>query len=172
MSWIEQRTRLNVKAEFTRDVSAFIEFDYYSGWGDDFRSDYLTGLDTRSGADDSVHLYQAYIEARNLWGSPLSARVGRQELSFGTEWLVGVNNAAAVFTGLSFDALRLTWSNDAFSLDAVAAKVAESYGDFGEDDTDFYALYFSYTGMEDITLDAYWMYLRDASPALHSTHAR
>ncbi len=166
MSWIEQRTRLNVKADFTSEVSAFIEFDYYSGWGDDFRSNYLSGADARSGVDDDVHLYQAYIEARNLWGSPLSARVGRQELSFGTEWLVGVNNAAAVFTGLSFDALRLTYSTDLFSLDAVAAKLAESYGDFGEDDTDFYALYFSYTGIENLTLDAYWMYLRDEAPAL------
>lgn len=168
MSWIEQRTRLNVKADFTREVSAFVEFDYYSGWGDDFRSNYLTGLDTRAGEDDSIHLYQAYIEARDLWGSPLSARIGRQDLSFGTEWLVGVNNAAAVFTGLSFDALRLTWSNDAFSLDAVASKLAENHGDFGEEDTDFYAVYFSYTGIEDITLDAYWMYLRDEVPALEA----
>lgn len=161
MSWIEQRTRLNVKADFTSDVSAFIEFDYYSGWGDDFRSNYLTGADFRSGGDDSVHLYQAYIEARNMWGSPLTVRVGRQELSFGTEWLVGVNSAAAVFTGLSFDALRLTYATDQFTLDAVASKLAESYGDFGEDDTDFYALYFTYTGVENMTLDAYWMYLRD-----------
>ena len=51
MSWIEQRTRLNVKADFTSEVSAFIEFDYYSGWGDDFRSNYLTGADFRSGGD-------------------------------------------------------------------------------------------------------------------------
>lgn len=161
MSWIEQRTRLNVKADFTSEVSAFIEFDYYSGWGDDFRSNYLTGADFRSGGDDSVHLYQAYIEARDMWGVPLTARVGRQELSFGTEWLVGVNSAAAIFTGLSFDSLRLTYATDNFSLDAVASKLAENYGDFGEDDTDFYALYFSYTGMENLTLDAYWMYVRD-----------
>ncbi len=164
MSWIEQRTRLNVKADFTREVSAFIEFDYYSGWGEDFRSWYLCGNDFRG--SDTINLYQAYIEARELWGSPLSVRVGRQELSFGTEWLVGVNNAAAVFTGLSFDAVRLTYGNDSFSLDAVASKLAENYGDFGEDDTDFYAVYFSWTGIENVTLDAYWMYLRDEAPEL------
>lgn len=159
-SWIEQRTRLNVKADFTSEVSAFIEFDYYSDWGEDFRSNYLTGSDFRGG-DEGVRLYQAYIDAKNLWGTPLTLRVGRQELSFGTEWLVGVNDAAALFYGLSFDALRLTYAHDLFSLDAVAAKLAETYGDFMEDDTDFYALYFSYTGIEDLTLDAYWMYVRD-----------
>ena len=160
-SWIEQRTRLSVKADFTQDVSAFVEFDYYSSWGEDFRSNYLTGADFRATGDNSVQLYQAYIEASNMWGTPLRMRVGRQELSFGSEWLVGVNDAAAEFRGLSFDALRLTWEHDLFTLDAVAAKLAERFGDFLENDTDFYALYFSYLGIEDITLDAYWMFVRD-----------
>lgn len=160
-SWIEQRTRLNVKADFTSEVSAFVEFDYYSAWGENFRSNYLTGADVRTAGDDGIHLYQAYIEARNMWGTPLAMRVGRQELSFGSQWLVGVNDAAAEFRGLSFDALRLTYDHEVFSLDAVAAKLAESFGDFMDDDTDFYALYFSYKGIEDIVLDAYWMYLRD-----------
>lgn len=159
-AFIEQRTRLNIKADFTQDVSAFVEFDYYNWWGEDFRSNYLTGSDYRSGSND-VELYQAYIEAKNLWGTPLSMRVGRQELSFGNEFLVGVNDVSHAFTGLSFDALRLTFANDVMSLDAVAAKLSESLGDFGEDDVDFYALYGSYTGIEDVTLDAYWMFIRD-----------
>ncbi len=165
-SWIEQRTRLSVKADFTSDVSAFIELDYYDNWGEDFRSLYLTGADFRGGGGNDVDLYQGYIEAANMWGTPLSMRVGRQELSFGSEWLVGVNNAAALFTGLSFDALRLTYAVDTFTVDAVAAKLVETLGDFGDDDTDFYALYFSYLGIEEVTLDAYWMFLRDDGVAL------
>lgn len=159
-SFIEQRTRLNVKADFTQDVSAFVEFDYYDIWGEDFRSLYLTGADFRGGLND-VELYQAYIEARNLWGSPLSARVGRQELALGNQFLVGVKDVSAVFPGQSFDALRLTFANDLVSIDAIAAKLVENYGDFGEDDVDFYAVYGSYIGLEDVTLDAYWMFVRD-----------
>jgi hypothetical protein len=159
-SFVEQRTRLNVKADFTQEVSAFIEFDYYDVWGEDFRSVYLTGADFRSGAND-VDLYQGYIEARNMWGAPLSMRVGRQELAFGSEWLVGNNDSSAFFTGLSFDALRVTFANDMFTIDGVAAKLVETYSDFGDDDVDLYALYFSYIGIEDITLDAYWMFVRD-----------
>jgi hypothetical protein len=158
-SYVEQRTRLNVKADFTQDVSAFIELDSYDVWGEDFRSVYLTGSDFRGG--DNVDLYQAYIEARNLWGSPLTARVGRQEITLGNQFLVGVKDVSAVFTGLSFDALRLTFANDVVSIDAIAAKLAESYGDFGDDDVDLYALYGSYLGIEDVTLDAYWMFVRD-----------
>ena len=159
MSFIEQRTRLNVKADFTQEVSAFIELDSYDVWGEDFRSWYLCGNDFRG--EDNIDLYQAYIEARNLWGSPLTARVGRQELALGNQFLVGVKDVSAVFPGQSFDALRLTFANDMVSIDAIAAKLAENYGDFGEDDVDFYAVYGSYLGIEDVTLDAYWMFVRD-----------
>lgn len=165
-SWIEQRTRLSVKADFTQEVSAFIEFDYHGVWGEDFRSNYLSGADFRAGSDNDVRLYQGYIEARDLWGTPLTARVGRQELRFGSEWLIGVNDRGAYFYGLSFDALRLSFRHDLFTVDAVASKLAETYGDFLEDDTDFYVLYFSYLGMEDIVLDAYWMFVRDDGIAL------
>lgn len=159
MSFIEQRTRLNVKADFTQEVSAFIELDSYDVWGEDFRSLYLTGSDLRG--NDNVDLYQAYIEARNLWDTPLTVRVGRQELALGNQWLVGVNDTSSMFYGLSFDALRLTFANDVLSIDAIVAKLAENYGDFMEDDIDFYALYGSYTGIESVTLDAYWMFVRD-----------
>ena len=89
-SFIEQRTRLNVKADFTDDVSAFIEVDSYDAWGEDFRSNYVTGVDGRAASGDDVEMYQAYIEARDMWGTPLMMRAGRQELSLGSEWLVGV----------------------------------------------------------------------------------
>lgn len=159
-SFIEQRTRLNVKADFTQEVSAFIELDYYDNWGEDFRSNYLTGADFRAGAND-VELYQAYIEMRNMWGTPLTARVGRQEIALGNQFLVGVKDVSAIFPGQSFDALRLTFANDVVSIDAIAAKLAESYGDFVEDDVDLYAIYASYLGMEDVVMDAYWMFVRD-----------
>ena len=158
-SAVEQRTMLNVKADFTNDVSTFIEFDSYNFWGNDFRSDYLTGIDGRNGTD--VDLYQAYINVKNLWGTPLSLRVGRQELVFGSEFLLGNNDSNAYFTGLSFDAIRLTFANDMFKADAFAAKLAETYQNFGKGDTDLYGVYGSYIGIEDVTIDAYWLYLVD-----------
>lgn len=163
-SYVEQRTRLNVKADFTQDVFAFIEFDSYGFWGEGFRSNYLTGADARGGSD--VALYQAFIEANNLWGTPLSLRVGRQEIALGSQMLVGTNDYSYGFSGLSFDALRLTFANDYVNIDAIAAKLAETVNDFGDDDVDMYAVYGSYIGIEDITLDAYWVFIRDDQGAL------
>jgi hypothetical protein len=159
---VEQRTRLNVKADFTNSVSAFIELDSYDIWGEDFRSDYITGGDARAVSVDDVEIYQAYIEANEMFGMPLRLRIGRQELAFGSQWLVGVNDVRAFFRGLSFDALRLTYATDQFSVDAFYSILAE--GGVGEQDNDvtLAGVYGSYKGLENITLDAYWLWVRDA----------
>jgi len=37
LGYVEHRTRLNVKADFSNEVGAFIEIDSYDIWGEDFR---------------------------------------------------------------------------------------------------------------------------------------
>ncbi|HOD51386.1 MAG TPA: alginate export family protein [Candidatus Hydrogenedentes bacterium] len=163
VGFVEQRTRLNINADFTDDVSAFIEFDSYDIWGQDFRSlNYITGADSPGWTGDDVEVYQSYIEAENMFDLPLRLRVGRQELSFGSEWLVGPKDYVYFFYGRSFDGARLTYKTDTFSVDAFAAELAEG-GPFEEDeDVWFYGLYASCTAIENHTFDLYWLWLRDA----------
>ncbi|MCX5772163.1 MAG: alginate export family protein [Candidatus Hydrogenedentes bacterium] len=114
--FVEQRTKLHVRADFTEMVSAFIQIDSYDIWGEtpgllgaagfDFRSDYVTGVDRRANTADDVEVYQSYIEANEMFGVPLRLRIGRQELKLGSGWLVGTNEAGSVFRGLSFDGFR------------------------------------------------------------------
>lgn len=164
MSLVSQWTRLHVNAHFTGEVNAFIEVDSMDTWGEDFRSGYVTGLDARAGSMDDIEIHQAYIETERLFGTPLRLRVGRQELRFGSEWLVGGNDdGPAPAWGLSFDAVRLTWAAEAFTVDAWSAKLAERSAVESDGDTDFYGLYASYHGFENLVLDAYWLFLRDAA---------
>ena len=161
---VSQRTRLNVRADFTDQVSAFVELDSNDTWGDarDFRSNYLTGADFPSVTGDDVEFHQSYIEANEMFGQPLRLRIGRQELKFGSSWLVGANENGPRFTGLSFDGIRATYTLDQFAIDAFWAKLAETVGFEEDGDTDFYGIYASYTGIENITLDAYYFLVRDA----------
>lgn len=168
ISWVEQRTRLSVKADFTDNVSAFIELDSYDVWGEDFRSNYITGVDGRAASGDDVEVYQSYIEANQLWDTPLMLRIGRQELSFGSEWLMGTNDTAAFFPGLSYDAILLNYATDMVSINAFWAKLAETFTDFGDDDVDLYGLYGSYLGFEDVVIDAYWLFVRDDESGVYS----
>jgi hypothetical protein len=160
--WIEQRTRLNAFADFSDEVSAFIEIDSYDNWGEDFRSNYITGADARAVTNNDVEIYQAYVQADQMFDMPISMRVGRQEMPLGNQWLVGVNDAAALFTGLSFDAIRFTYATDEYSLDVFGAELFE--GGVVEEDEDIwlYGVYGSYMGIDEMTLDAYWLFLRDA----------
>jgi len=133
--YIEQRTKVNVSADFTDDVHAFIELDHYGNWGDDFRgldSDgLLTGADGTSNTfseynvdrgipsvsgDDSVNLYQAYVEMKDAWGAPIDIKIGRSEMIHGDEFLVGNNNTSSNFRGLSFDGVWMSYANENFNV--------------------------------------------------------
>ncbi|GMV99956.1 MAG: hypothetical protein AMXMBFR84_10950 [Candidatus Hydrogenedentota bacterium] len=159
---IEQRTTLSFNAQFTNDVNAFIELESYDVWGEDFRSNYVTGFDRRSVSNDDVEIYQSYIEARDMFGMPLRARIGRQEILLGNQWLVGNNQLNPEFPGLSFDAFRLTYSGESYSIDVFWAKLAERFSVEQDADMDFAGIYLTCTALEDITFDAYWLWLRDA----------
>jgi len=169
VKFVEQRTKLNVRADFTEQVSAFIELDSYDVWGEDFRSNWIAGVDARAATGNDVEVYQSYIEAKEMFGVPLRLRVGRQELKFGSGWLIGTNDAGALGRGLSFDGIRATYATDLFSVDAVWAKLAETSPVEEDGDIDLYGLYGSYTGIENVTLDAYGFLVRDAG-ALADTY--
>lgn len=162
LSFIEQRTRLNVTADFTDDVSVFIELDSYEIYGEDFRSSFVTGIDGRAASFDDLEIYQAYIDMKDIFGSSVSLRLGRQELYFGSGWLVGNNSALPQNTGLSFDGFRLTYQHDKFTLDAFWTKLLETSPTEEDGDIDFAGIYFSYTGVSDLVIDAYWFWIRDA----------
>ncbi len=154
----ETALKLHVKADFTDNVTGFIEFYDFHIWGEDFRSrDYITGLDTRAVTNEDIEVEQGYIEARNMWGTPLSMRVGRQEIVLGKGWLV--TNLLTPSQFVSHDAIRLTYNADDLVIDAFWSKLFDNIS--GDDDIDFYGVYGTYSGFEPLSLSAYWLFLRD-----------
>ena len=160
LSFVEQRTAINVKADFTDDVSAFIEFDDYERWGQDFRSNYLTGVDARANTADDVELIQAYIDVNEALGYPLRLRIGRQEIVMGTGWLVGSQVSPTLH--MSYDGIRATYQADDFVVDAWWTKLAETSPLEEDGDVDFYGIYGTYTALEPVDISVYWLYVRDA----------
>ncbi len=160
-SFIEQRTRLGVAADFSNDISAHIGFDDYAIAGEDFRSDYLTGADARAATTDDIEIYEAYLRLDSLWRVPIALKLGRQELRLGSEWLIGNNDTDAFFRGLSFDGIRAQWGRQNFSLDAGWFHLAENSPIEEDSDIDLYFAQAAYTGLRDTTIEAYWIFLRD-----------
>ena len=157
--YIEQRTAVHVEADFTDEVSARIELHDFAIWGEDFRSNYVTGVDGRAVSNDDIEVYQAYVEVRNLYGYPVRSRVGRQEIVMGEGWLIG--NMISPTLGLSFDGSRWTYETDMLTVDAFGAKLAESFGDWGSDDVNLYGIYGTYKGLEAVDISAFWFAVQD-----------
>ncbi len=162
-TFVEHNTRLFVKADFTDDVTSFVEFESFNIWGSDFRSNYLSGQDVSGGSD--VQLYQAYLETRHLFGLPIRVRAGRQEMQLGKGWLVGDSITPAL--GVSFDGIRLTYENAGWVLDGWWHKLEER--NRGDGDVDFYGIYGTYSGLESVNLSAYWLLVRDGAVPVDTT---
>jgi len=178
--YVEQRSTINVTADFTDDVSAFIELDSYNNWGDDnFRR--LNGADAEGAAGQGynsrifptssspsgtpVNLYQAYVEMKDAWGYPITLRVGRSEMQHGSEFLVGNQDTSSGFVGLSFDGAWLTYTHDQFWIQGFWTRIAQNSNTTRWEqsgDVDFMGVYGSYTGIEDMTIDAYYYFLSQA----------
>jgi len=161
-NFVAQRTRLHVNADFTDSVSAFIEFDSYNAWGEDFRSNYLTGTDSRGIEDNGVSVYQAYIDMKEIGGTPLNLRLGRQEIVLGSGWLIGNNEDKLAFTGLSFDAAHLTYVTDKLTAGALYARLAQGPPIGTEGSVDMYSAYANYTHSDAFNLLGYWIFIHDA----------
>jgi hypothetical protein len=160
LGFVEQRTRLNVNADFTNEVRGFIELESYDFWGEEFRSNYVTGLDNRAVTANDVEIYQAYVETNETFGLPLRLRIGRQEMKMGKGWLV--DDITTALIGRSFDAVRVTYTLDKVDMDAWASKLSETGANEEDGDIDFYGLYVTCKAVEWLNASAYWMYIRDA----------
>ena len=71
--------------------------------------------------DDSMDLYQAYVTVGNHKEFPLSLKVGRQEMIYGDERLIGGSDFTNL--GRTFDAAKLRWQNEWFGADFFTSKV-------------------------------------------------
>ncbi len=165
-AWYSQRTRVNVDAALSGGVRAFVELQAYDVWGDAGYDDIGTGSSNPVG-NPGVDLYQAYIDMNNIADYPVMLRIGRQELEYGREYLIGNNDAGRNFSGLSFDAIKVVYTEEDFQVDVWAAKLFEGNGPavtgLQDEDVDFYGAYGTYTGIENTVLDAYLLLVRDPS---------
>src|SRR5262245_39525697 len=92
--------------------------------------------------EDTLDVRQAYLEFGNSETNKLSVRVGRQELAFGEQRLVG--HVSWLNTARSFDAVRATYRAKNVRVDAFAASVVNiKDGEFNKrtDGNNFHGAY-------------------------------
>ncbi|MCI0488198.1 MAG: alginate export family protein [Blastocatellia bacterium] len=147
-----QRIRLHIKAALSDNVYGFIQFQDSRFWG--------TEASTASN-EGNTDLHQAYIEVNGFLADPLSLKLGRQEMIYGNERLVGAFGWDTV--GRSFDALKLVYGEKGWSADLFAAKVNDRRtARRGDGDQDFYGAYLKFLKDKPAyELETYSLYIRD-----------
>jgi hypothetical protein len=174
-SW-GQRVRLWGVANPTDDTTIKITIQDSRYWGDNFKTGgYNTAAGGGPGLTDAggnnLDLHESYVQIANVFNYPVALRIGRQELNYGDQRLVG--SFGWHDNGRSFDAIKAMMSNDTYDLDIWYAKINEAEMDNTirrwqgadsrkkDEDMDFWGAYATLKNIENHTLDLYLMILRD-----------
>lgn len=141
-------TQIEVAADLTDNVSTVINLINQRDWNSEPLE--ATGAGAPSSSNQSnnefdVLLDLAYVQMKEIFYSPLTLTIGRQDLLFGRGFIIGwnpqdpqVSFQADEFTQIqSFDAIRATLDFNPWTLDFVYSKIDENSNN-AENDRDLY----------------------------------
>jgi hypothetical protein len=173
---ILQRVRLTTNADITSDTSVKITLQDSTMWGVQDPAGRGGPALTDTG-NNHLDLHEAYLKVNNLFGQPVSLKIGRQDLVYGDERLIGAfgwNN-----NGRSFDAVKATFTNSALGIDVFASKINDNTPSLGtncvdapggatatcggDEDQDFYGINATIKAVPNNTIEAYVYYWRDGN---------
>ena len=157
------QTRVRIDADLTDNVIATVRLINERNWTSE----------TNSSTDIDLDL--AYVTLKEFLYSPLTLIVGRQELKFGNQLIIGSNGTytAATINGLpsdlsertSFDALRAILNYDPLVINVVYAKASNNNVNTS-DDTDLFGVNTSFDLNKKINLQGYIWDRKDKSTAV------
>ncbi len=164
-----QRVRLTVNAKATEDTTVKITLQDTRVWGaaqnagggpqlTDNGSTNTFTTTSQAASNNTTDLHESYLNVAKLFDTNLSVRLGRQELVYGDQRLIGSfgwsNN------GRSFDAIKFTHAGEVVSADMFYSKIAEA--NIVNTDQEFSGIYATSAKLlPGHTLDVYALTLRD-----------
>ncbi len=151
------RIRLNFNFAVTEDIDVFVQP----------QSDILWGQEASVVTDErNLDLHQGFVEIRNIFGEPITAKGGRMEMSYGDQRLVSPLDWSNV--GRAFDGMKLKYGPKDWWIEGFYTVVRDPLAPVpapfspaatavngAKEDQDFMGAYFSYVGVPNYTFDAY-----------------
>ena len=148
-SFTSMRVRANVSVALERGIKVFIQVQDVRLWGEETN----TLTDFRA---DNFDLHQGYIEVGELPYLDGSLKVGRQEMAFAEQRLIGSVNWAQ--QGRSFDGIRLSTAVAGHTLDIFGMKLAENTASTQTGDANLLGAYSTVRMGAKGNLDLFWLY--------------
>jgi len=158
----ELRTRLHAGFTPVERVEAFVQIQDTRNFGD--------GVSTLSPPDGTFDLHQGYFKLTNLFDAPLSLKVGRQKLVYGTQRLVGGvewSNQAR-----TFDGGVLAYDGETASVDLFAARLPPRFDNSRGGADNLIGLYSTWALTPNQTLDVYAIFDNDSGEVTGTDETR
>jgi hypothetical protein len=151
------RSRINVDVTPVDYLRAFVQLQDARIWDTEFASN--------AAFEDSMDIRQAFLQAGGFKGFPVYARVGRQEISYGDQRLLGGFNWSNI--AQSFDAAKLYYKSDFAQVDVFAARKVlidnENFNDWDDNDN-LLGLYSVLSILDNHTIDLYYLFRDTTTP--------
>ncbi len=112
------RTRAQARFMPLKDVEAVVQIQDSRSFGSE---NGLAGRGTLDGSADMLDLHQGYFRVKDLFGSGVDIQVGRQEMAYANERLIGSVGWSNV--GRAFDAIRLRTADSWGAVDVFASRL-------------------------------------------------
>lgn len=188
-SYLLSTAEVQIDADLTDNVSAVVRLMNQRVWGDNnYNSQAASGelqtVTTNNWTQGqarnvtgnnayNVDIDLAYIELKEFLYSPLTLKIGRQDLWFGKGFIIGKNLFdarnniyPAEYTAMtSFDAIRATLDYDPWTIDAVYAKIAEN-ARRADDDVNLFGVNVGYIfDNYNAEAEGYWWFKQSRNPS-------
>ncbi|NOX97333.1 MAG: alginate export family protein [Nitrospirae bacterium] len=154
-SWYDSAVRLQISADLSNDVGAVVRLINERDWN-------ATAGGDGTGKED-IALDLGYITLDNMFGYPVKATLGRQDILFGEGFLIGdgfngVSNSNLYYGSTesirtAFDALRVTYSAAPYTVDLFTAKIHEGFASSLNGDTNLSGVNVNYAYLDIATFD-------------------
>ena len=181
-SYFMSTAEVQIDADLTDNVSAVIrllnqrDWNRRASWGDSntYNAQSYEILEANGLLNDdefNVNVDLAYVELKEFLYSPLTLKVGRQDIWLGRGFIVGKNRqnpgygiSAPEYTAIdSFDALRATLDYDPWTIDMFVSKVQEG-NISSNDDVTLTGVNVGYIfDVYNAEGEAYWVWKNDAN---------
>ena len=150
--FVRHRTRLWIKGEFEGGYTGYVRLTTEPWWGrfDFFYNDSSTPPEVTN----HIIIDNSYIVAPDFLGTPLTLKIGRQDMPYGEGFLILDGTPADGSRTIYFDAVKFSGVFGDTSADLFLAKVDEQNLD-DWDDEDLYGLYVTNKGIEGHKLEGY-----------------
>ncbi len=155
------RTRLMLDANLSESIRAFVQLQDSRIW------DSLPANRWSITFRDEFDVRQAYVDFKvKEISEALTLRLGRQELSYGDQRLVGAFDWSNVTQ--SFDAIKLIYTDKKYSIDAFLSEKVNidraNPNNWYDDNEGFHGVYATYKGLDKHLIDLYYLYRNTSEP--------